>query len=200
MFDLGYLRLLPNMVVMAPGDEADLESMLDFALSHDSPASIRYPKAPAERIEGSRAPLELGRSEVFEWGHDGMIVACGTLLGSCLKAAAKLREEGLDVGVINARFVKPLDRDLILERAAAIGLVLTVEENVLAGGFGAAVLEAIEQAGLAGVETRRLGVDDAFVGHGPSELLRRSLGLDAEGIAAAGLDLYHSRHPLAARP
>src|SRR6185295_13158865 len=107
VFDVGYMRLFPNMVVMAPGDEVDAVAMLDFALSHDQPVSIRYPKATAETVEGARTPIELGRAEVIEWGHDGMIIACGTLLPTCIKAAALLREEGLDVGVINARFVKP---------------------------------------------------------------------------------------------
>ncbi len=114
VFDFGYMRVFPNMVVMAPGDEYDARGMLEFALSHDSPTSIRYPKATAELVDSSRAPIELGRAEVIEWGHDGMLIACGTLLTNCIKAAATLREEGLDVGVINARFVKPLDTETIL--------------------------------------------------------------------------------------
>ncbi|HEX3725709.1 MAG TPA: 1-deoxy-D-xylulose-5-phosphate synthase, partial [Pirellulales bacterium] len=113
-FDLGYMRLFPNMVVMAPGDAADTEAMLDFALKHDGPVSIRYPKATAETVAGTRTPVELGRAEVIEWGHDGMLIACGTLLHRCLEAAAILRAEGLDIGVVNARFIKPLDRETIL--------------------------------------------------------------------------------------
>ncbi len=129
MFDIGYMRLFPNMVVLAPGDETDLRSMLDFALAHDCPVSIRYPKATAETIDASRAPLELGRAEVIDWGHDGMLIACGTLVTNCIKAAAILREEGLDVGVINARFVKPLDTETILRAIGASPFVITVEEG-----------------------------------------------------------------------
>jgi 1-deoxy-D-xylulose-5-phosphate synthase len=173
------------MVVMAPGDAADLEGMLEFALSHDSPNSIRYPKAAAERIEGSRAPLELGRAEVFEWGHDGMIVACGTLLSSCLKAAARLREEGLDVGVINARFVKPLDSETILRAIANCPFVVTVEEAALMGGFGSAVLEAATDAALSAAHVRRLGVPDQFIEHAERGELLAGLGLDVDGIAQA---------------
>jgi 1-deoxy-D-xylulose-5-phosphate synthase len=108
-FDLGYLRLFPNMVVMAPGDEHDLTAMLDFALEHDGPAAIRYPKTVIERQAGPRTPLELGRGELLAEGADGLVIACGTLLGEALKAAAALREEGVEIAVINARFVKPLD-------------------------------------------------------------------------------------------
>jgi 1-deoxy-D-xylulose-5-phosphate synthase len=185
MFDLGYMRLLPNMVVMAPGDEVDLQQMLGFALAHDAPSSIRYPKATAERVEGSRAPLELGRAEVFDWGHDGMIVACGTLLSSCLKAAVMLRDEGFDVGVINARFVKPLDSETILRAIDTCPFVVTVEEAALMGGFGSAVVEAATDAGINAAHVRRLGVPDQFIEHAERGELLADLGLDPDGIAQA---------------
>ena len=125
-FDLGYLRLFPNMVVLAPGDAVDLPAMLEFALSFPGPVAIRYPKAAAEDAgklcgpdERDRTPIELARAEVFDWGRDGMILACGTLLANCLKAADQLRTEGLDVGVVNARFVKPLDTETVVKRAGA---------------------------------------------------------------------------------
>ncbi|HEX3658388.1 MAG TPA: 1-deoxy-D-xylulose-5-phosphate synthase [Pirellulales bacterium] len=182
MFDLGYMRLFPNMTVMAPGDELDLPAMLDFALNHSGPASLRYPKATAERIERAWAPLELGRSEVIEWGHDGMLVACGTLLANCVKAAAQLRSEGLDVGVINARFIKPLDSETILRAVETCPFVVTVEEGALAGGFGSAVLEAAADAGLPAGNIRRLGVPDRFIEHGERGELLADLGLDVAGI------------------
>ena len=122
-YDIGYMRLFPNMTVMAPGDEADLVAMLDFALQHDGPTSLRYPKASAERIDRTPVPIELGRAEVLDWGHDCMIIACGTLLGDCTRAAATLRAEGLDVGVINARFIKPLDTETILRAIETASLV-----------------------------------------------------------------------------
>ncbi len=184
-FDLGYMRLLPNMVVMAPGDETDVREMIAFALGHDAPCSIRYPKTAAEKVTGSRAPVELGRAEVLEWGHDGMIVCCGTLLTNCLAAASTLRDEGLDVGVINARFVKPLDSDTILRAVTDCPFVVTVEEAALAGGFGSAVVEAAADAGASAANVRRLGIPDQFVEHAERGELLADLGLDAAGIAAA---------------
>jgi 1-deoxy-D-xylulose-5-phosphate synthase len=182
MFDMGYLRILPNMTVLVPGDETDLGAMLDFALIHDGPVGIRYPKATAEKVAGARTPIELGRAEVFDWGHDGMIIACGTQLPTCLKAAVALREEGLDVGVINARFVKPLDTDTILRALASSAFVLTVEEGCLNGGFGSAVLEAAADAGVSAVHVRRLGIPDRFIEHAERGELLADLGLDQAGI------------------
>src|SRR5436189_3483380 len=112
-FDIGYMRVFPNIVVMAPGDAHDVPAMLEFSLRHNGPTAIRYPKANAETIGGERTPLELGKAETFQTGRDGTIVCCGTLLGESLRAAEKLREEGLDVGVVNARFVKPMDREMV---------------------------------------------------------------------------------------
>jgi 1-deoxy-D-xylulose-5-phosphate synthase len=187
-FDLGYMRLFPNMVVMAPGDEHDLEAMLPWALQHAGPVAIRYPKATVERHDGSRPPIELGKAEVLAEGADGLIIACGTLLGAALEAAASLRTEGIDVAVINARFVKPLDTELLLARIDAAPWVVTVEENALPTGFGSAVLEAINDAhatsGLAAVPVVRLGLPDRFVEHGERGELLAELGLDASGIAA----------------
>ena len=182
-FDLGYLRLFPNMTVLAPGDEHDLAAMLDWALAHGGPVAIRYPKATVENHGGQRPPIELGRSEMFVEGHDGLIVACGTLLGEALAAAAELRGEGLDVSVINARFVKPLD-PTILERIEAAPWTVTLEENVLQTGFGSAVLEAVNDAGLPAGMIVRLGLPDRFVEHGERAELLADLGLDAAGIAA----------------
>jgi 1-deoxy-D-xylulose-5-phosphate synthase len=127
----------------------------------------------------------LGRAEVFDWGHDGMILACGTQLPACLKAAVMLREEGLDVGVINARFVKPLDTDTILRALETSAFVLTVEEGTLMGGFGSAVLEAAADAGVRAAHVRRLGVRDHFVEHAERGELLADLRLDAAGIASA---------------
>ncbi|HKD37083.1 MAG TPA: 1-deoxy-D-xylulose-5-phosphate synthase [Pirellulales bacterium] len=184
VFDLGYMRLFPNLVVMAPGDEGDLSRMLEFALVHDAPVSIRYPKATVENVSERRSPIELGRAEVLRWGSDGMLIACGTLVGNCLKAAAALRDEGLDFGVINARFVKPLDTATILRAIETTPVVVAVEEGALAGGFGSAVLEAAADAGLASNHVRRLGIPDRFIEHADRGELLADLGLDAAGIAA----------------
>lgn len=187
VFDLGYMRIFPNMVVMAPGDETDLTGMLQFALDHASPCSIRYPKAKAMTIANKdgkpRAPVELGRSEILRWGRDGTIIACGALLADCLEAASMLDAEGLDFGVVNARFVKPLDTEVLVRALGETPLVVTVEEGALACGFGSAVLEAASEAGLETAHLRRLGIPDAFVEHGERDDLLADLGLNAAGIA-----------------
>jgi 1-deoxy-D-xylulose-5-phosphate synthase len=185
VFDLGYLRVFPNLVVMAPGDEHDLAEMVQMALGHEGPSAIRYPKAATMKIDTERAPVRLGKSEVFSWSDEGMIVCCGALLKSCLDAAAQLRNEGLDIGVINARFVKPLDWEVIGRAVGQRGFVVTVEEAALAGGFGSAVLEQAAEAGLDTSRVRRLGIPDRFIEHGDRAELLADLGLDVRGIATA---------------
>ncbi len=184
VFDIGYMRLFPNMVVMAPGDIHDARQMLEFSLRHDAPTSIRYPKTKAEQLAGVRAPLELGRAEVLDWGHDGMLIACGTLVHECVKATALLREEGLDVGVVNARFIKPLDTETILRALASSPFVVTVEEGSLMTGFGSAVLEAASDAGQSTAHVRRLGIPDRYIDHAERSEQLAELSLDAAGIAA----------------
>ena len=195
-FDLGYLRLFPNMAVLAPGDEHDLVAMLDWALEQPGPVAIRYPKTVVERHEGPRAPIVAGRSEPLVEGADGLILACGTLLGAALDAAKHLRDEGLEVGVINARFVKPLDTQGLLERIEAAPWVVTVEENALPTGFGSAVLEAVSDARLACGPIVRLGLPDRFVEHGERGELLAELGLDAAGIASTCRGLAQAVRPL----
>jgi 1-deoxy-D-xylulose-5-phosphate synthase len=184
VFDFGYMRLFPNMVVMAPGDAKELPVMLDFALQYDGPCAMRYPKAAAIELDRSPAPLELGCSEVLSWGTDGCLVACGALLSRCVEAASRLRDEGLDVGVINARFLKPLDTETILKAIDECGFVITIEEAALAGGFGSAVLEAAADAGIDTSGIRRLGIPDQFIEHGERDELLADMGLDVAGIMA----------------
>jgi 1-deoxy-D-xylulose-5-phosphate synthase len=185
VFDTPYLRLFPNMVVMAPGDELDVAPMLQFALGHAGPASLRYPKAGLEKVERSVAPVELGQAEVHDWGSDGVLVAYGTLFPTCVKAAERLRQEGLDVGVINARFVKPLDRGTLLKAVEEQPFVITVEEGTLEGGFGSALLEAANAAGLDTRNVVRLGIPDRFIEHAERPELLADLGLDVDGICRA---------------
>ncbi|MBI5758821.1 MAG: 1-deoxy-D-xylulose-5-phosphate synthase [Planctomycetales bacterium] len=186
-YDTTYMRVFPNMVVMSPGDEADVQPMLDFALAHDGPVSIRYPKSGVENIARPQTPIALGQAEVFEWGVDGMLIAYGSLFGSCVKAAAKLRAEGLDVGVINARFVKPLDAATISRAINECGFVITVEEGSLLGGFGSAVLEAANAAGLPTDHIHRLGLPDQYIEHAERSEQLHDLGLDVDGIVRASL-------------
>jgi 1-deoxy-D-xylulose-5-phosphate synthase len=188
-FDTVYLRAMPNFVLMAPGDELDLPLMLNFAVGHAGPVSIRYPKAKAERVERSPAPVELGQAEVLEWGHDGAIVTYGSQLPACVKVAAALRGVGLDVGVINARFAKPLDAATILRAVEQCSFVLLVEEGTLQGGFASAVLEAANDARLATAHIRRLGIPDRFVEHAERDELLADLGLDERGIYGQAMEL-----------
>jgi 1-deoxy-D-xylulose-5-phosphate synthase len=185
VFDLAYLRPLPNLVVMAPGTAADVAPMIDWALRRDGPTSLRYPKTAAEALDRTVAPLELGKADVLRWGGDGMLIACGTLVGACVQVADRLAEENIDFGVINARFAKPLDRATILRAVAECPLAVTVEEGVLMGGFGSAVLEAAADAGLDTTGIHRLGVPDRFIEHGSRSELLADLGLDSAGILRA---------------
>jgi 1-deoxy-D-xylulose-5-phosphate synthase len=182
VFDFGYLRVFPNMVVMAPGDAADLPAMLRFALGYDGPCAIRYPKATAVTLEREPAPIELGRSETLRTGGDGCLIACGALAGRCLEAAERLHADGLEVGVINARFLKPLDREAIVAAVRDWPWVVTIEEAALAGGFGSAVLEAAADAGIDASRVVRLGLPDRYIEHGERDELLADLGLDAAGI------------------
>lgn len=200
VFDLGYMRVFPNIALMIPGDEHDLPQMLALALKHGGPTAIRYPKATATTVAGDRTPVEFGKSEVLSWGVDGMIVCGGALLPECVAAAAALREEGLSVGVINARFLKPLDADTILRAVRECGFVVTVEEGALMGGFGSAVLEAAAAAGVDASRVRTLGISDHFVEHGERGELLASLGIDAAGIANACRNLAHPSHLTSGQP
>lgn len=189
VFDLTYLRPMPNLTVLAPGDAADVAPMLDWALHHDGPVAIRYPKTGAETLprtlSSELAPIEFGRAEVFRWGADGTFIACGSLLNACIEAAKRLSADGIDFGVINARFVKPLDTATILRAIRETPVVVTVEEGMLMGGFGSAVLEAAADAGLDTSHIHRLGIPDRYIEHGTRSELLADLGLDANGIVRA---------------
>jgi 1-deoxy-D-xylulose-5-phosphate synthase len=185
-YDLAYLRMFPNLVVMTPGDASDLAAMVDLAIRHPGPCAIRYPKCLAEFLAEPRMPLELGRSEILHWGTDGVILCCGTLVSAALKASESLRNiDALDVGVVNARFVKPLDLEVLKRAFCECPFVVTVEEGCLAGGFSSAVLEAACDAGCDIRRWQRLGIPDRFIEHGERGELLADLGLHAEGIAQA---------------
>ena len=193
-FDIGYMRIFPNMVVMAPGDANDVGAMLDFALQHDEACGIRYPKETAANIERELQPVTLGKSEVLTDGEDGVIVCFGSLLENCLQAARRLEEEsGLKIGVVNARFAKPIDDALLKTLIEEKPFVVTVEEGNLMGGFGTAVLEAANTMGLSTENIHRLGLPDAFVEHGERGELLADLGLDVDGIAKRCQQLAETR-------
>ncbi len=183
VFDIGYMRVFPNMVLMAPADQTEMEPMLEFAIHHSSPVGIRYPKATAHRYDLAKQPIELGKGQVVRWGTDGAIVACGAMLEQSLQAADRLAEEGLNVAVINARFIKPLDTELLGRVFEQCRFIITVEEGALQGGFGSAVLEAACANGWDTRKARILGIPDRFIEHGERNELLAEIGIDAEGIA-----------------
>ena len=182
-FDLSYLRLIPNLVVMAPSSQAELQLMLRTAFTVDGPVAIRYPRGMAAIFERpALEPLTLGRGLVLEEGRDTAIVGVGTGVGIALEAARLLRADGESPTVVDARFVKPLDAALLERLAHDHRRIVTVEENALAGGFGSAVLEHLAGSG---VEVVRLGLPDAFVPHGDRDQLLADVGLTPAAVAAA---------------
>ncbi len=185
VFDLSYLRHIPNMVLMAPGDEDALRKSLVTALACDGPSALRYPRGSGVGIQMSDPqPWDLGKGELLREGTDIGIIAIGSVVHPALEAAESLSEEGVEAAVVDARFIKPLDADLIKDVSETCGLILTVEENSLMGGFGSAVLEALSDAGER-VKVSRLGIPDSYVEHGSPAELRADLGLDAQGIRKA---------------
>jgi len=191
LFDFSYLRHIPNLVVMAPKDENELQHMLKTAARCGQPVSLRYPRGNGwgEVLDSELKELPIGKAEVLERGKDMAILAIGSTVRPALRAASMLRARSITVTVVNARFVKPLDGDLIASLAEETKCFLTVEENALQAGFGSAVLELLEEKHLTGITCKRLGIPDTFVEHGSQEILRHKYGIDAEGIFQAALTL-----------
>lgn len=185
LFDISFLRHIPNLLIMSPKDGSELKKMLRLALQHDGPSAIRYPRGKAKEISGyplGDAEVRIGKGEILEDGDDIALIAVGNTVRPALMAAEMLQRDGISPCVINARFVKPLDESLILSVSERIKKIVTVEENVLAGGFGSAVLECLVGAGMTDVSVRRIGIGDEFVEHGSQAILRKKYGLDGEGI------------------
>ena len=177
---------------MAPGYASEVSTMLDFAIKHDHPTSIRYPKASALQTNHTPAPIELGKSETLRQGKDGTIIAFGAMLENALEAAERLEGE-LDIAVINARFVKPIDEQMVRQSLESGGFVITLEEGTRLGGFGSAFLENAAQQGL---DTRKVHVTalpDEFIEHGDRDDLLHEHGLSAESIAATCREAAASR-------
>jgi len=184
VFDLSYLRVLPGLTVMAPKDENELQHMIATGLQLPGPSAVRYPRGPGcgVPIDQILTPLPVGKGELLRNGSDGALLAVGTMVQPALQAAQALALEGVELAVMNVRFVKPLDSELILSLAGT-GRLFTLEENVLQGGFGTAVLELLEAEGITGVAVTRLGFPDSFVEQGEQGELKALYGLDAAGIA-----------------
>ena len=186
IFDIAYLRCIPNLVFMAPKDENELQHMLYTAVQLEQPVAIRYPRGAGLGVplDEEFLSIPIGTAEVLRWGDHAAIVAIGNTVAPALQAAENLEQNNIQCTVVNSRFIKPLDMQLLLDCASRVQVVVTVEENVLHGGFGSAVLEALSEHG-SRVPVVRLGIPDLFIEHGSQKLLRARYGIDAEGIAAA---------------
>jgi 1-deoxy-D-xylulose-5-phosphate synthase len=185
VFDISLFRTLPDTVVMAPADENELQHMLATAFACGLPAVLRYPRGKGfgVKMDAEPVPLPLGRGRVLRKGRDLNFLAAGNRVHPALAAADLLKARGIDAGVADIRFIKPLDAELVNSLAAAAPVV-TVEDNALAGGFGSAVLEHLNAAGIR-AEVLRLGIPDAYVEQGKPEELYADLGLTPEGMAGA---------------
>lgn len=184
VFDLSYLRMIPNMCIMAPKDEGELRHMLKTALSYNGPVAVRFPRGEGmgADINEPIRNISFGKSETLREGNDLAILAVGNMVYPSLIVAEKLATTGIQATVVNMRFIKPLDADLLLMLARKIKYFVTVEENVLAGGFGAGILEFFAQENIYDVKVLPLGIPDTFVEHGSSSVLLKNLELDEDGI------------------
>ncbi len=185
VFDFSYLRHIPNLVFMVPRDENQLRHAVATALAFDGPFAYRYPRGTGQGLEPeSPRAVDIGRGDILRKGDDGIIFAVGALVAEALQAAEELAADGLSLTVVDPVFLKPLDAELLTAEAARTGFVVTVEENVLQGGFGSAVLELFSERGMT-VPVHRIGLPDQFIEQGSQAELRALCGLDARGIAAS---------------
>ena len=187
LFDLSFLRSLPNMTVMAPKDENELRRMLLTALQHNGPIALRYPRGTGVGVslEETIQPLVIGKAEQLTFGGDALVLAIGRPVTDALRAQEQLAADGIAATVVNCRFVKPLDAGLIISLARNIPNIVTIEENVLQGGFGSAVSELLSDTGIQNYRLKRIGIPDEFVPHGTPDQLRSDYGINAAGIEAA---------------
>jgi 1-deoxy-D-xylulose-5-phosphate synthase len=174
------------MVLMAPRDENELQHMLQTAVEHEGPIALRYPRGDGYGVplEQKLKKLPIGKGEILRSGKDGAVLAVGVMVNPALEAANALVSEGIDLSVVNARFIKPLDRELIVSLACDTCNLFTVEDSALMGGFGSAVLELLEEEGIEGVRVTRLGYPDRYIEQGEQPELKRMYGLDVDGIAS----------------
>ena len=191
VFDFAYMRAMPNMVIMAPKDENELQHMLKTAIDHPGPISLRYPRGEGwgVALDKEMKTLEIGKAEILRQGGDVVIAAIGHTVLPALKAAEELAPLGIDASVVNARFVKPLDKNLFRDLLTRVPRLITVEDHVVTGGFGSGLIEFLADEGFTGIEVKRLGVPDRFIPHGTQDELRKMCGFDKDAIAQATLQL-----------
>ena len=187
VFDIAYLRHIPNMMMMAPKDENEFQHMLKTAVEYNGPSAVRYPRGIGCGVpmDQELRTLTIGKAELIKDGSEAAIIAIGNMVCPSIEAAKRLADEGISVSVVNARFVKPLDEAMILALAKKTGRIVTIEEHVLLGGFGSAVLECLDANGVSGIKTHRIGLPDAYIEHGAQKVLRQKYGLDVDGIYAS---------------
>jgi 1-deoxy-D-xylulose-5-phosphate synthase len=191
LFDFSYLRCIPNMTIMAPKDENELARMLVTAINHDGPVAVRYPRGigTGVQIDENPQPVEIGKAQLIEEGQDLLIIAIGKSVCEAVNAANALKDKGINATIINARFVKPLDNKLLLEYASKIKKIITVEEHVLDGGFGSAVLEMLIDNGVSNFYLKRIGIKNEFVEHGPQDILKQDYEIDYQAIIKAAIKI-----------
>ncbi len=187
LFDFAYLRPIPNIVVMAPKDENELQHMLATAVNHPGPAAVRYPRGAGAgcALDENLKTIPIGRAEVLKKGSNVTLLAVGSTVRLAEQAAAVLEGRGIDAAVINARFVKPLDEECIISYAKQTRVMFILEEHVLHGGFGSAVLELLSSRGIKDIRVHCLGIPDVFVEHGSPAQLRDKYGLTVEHLVKA---------------
>jgi len=202
LFDFSYLRHIPNLVIMVPKDEDEFQHMIKTAIECPMPAAFRYPRGKGVGVKRDDVlkTIEIGKGEVLKEGNNLLILAIGSTVYPALYAAERLEASGVHTAVINSRFLKPLDEDLICHWAKRTGKVLTVEENVLQGGFGSAVLELLQEEGLSSIQVKRLGIPDLFVEHGAQSLLRAKYRIDEDGIFKAAMETVEKGYSTSTRP
>ncbi len=182
-FDISYLSLMPNMVLLAPRDTTELREMTQFLHGYNAgPSAVRYPRgASDERLPESRSPIQMGRSEVLRHGKHVTLAAVGSMVGEAYEAARLLAENGIEATVINARWLKPIDIDAIAASLETTKHLVTIEENVRIGGYGQQVRDELGERGIQ-VPMKVIALPDGFVEHGAQPLIRRDVGLCADGI------------------
>ncbi|MEW6418890.1 MAG: 1-deoxy-D-xylulose-5-phosphate synthase [Nitrospirota bacterium] len=192
-FDLSYLRHIPNLIVMSPKDDIEFKYMLELALNHNGPIAIRYPRGKVKSLispPSSLIPFNIGKAEILREGKDVALIAIGNTVHPSIQAAERLKKEGISAMVVNARFIKPLDHNLISSVALTVPRIITIEENALQGGFGSAVIEFLNEVEVNNVRIRRLGIPDVFIEQGQQNELRKIYGLDEDSIYLSVLSFF----------
>ena len=190
IFDISYLSSIPNMTIMAPKNKYELADMMKYAVAYEAPISVRYPRGTAyEGLKEYRSPIEFGKSEVIQAGSKIAFFALGSMVQTAEKVVARLEEQGIDATLINARFAAPFDKDRIVSLEREHKLLVTLEENVLSGGFGEHISTFVSEKGL-DMKVQIVAIPDAYVEHGNVEILKKDIGIDENTIYQKVLELY----------